>query len=333
MFTGNYSTHCIGMVIMLAVVMSGAAVTAHAEELAAPGEPHIRIIVDADTANEIDDLFAIVRALIAPEFRVEGLTPAHWTRKDSVKKSQYLNECILDKMGLRDAIPHPRGAERAMPDKRTAVDSPAARHIIARAHAGGPDDKLYVVALGAATNLASALLLDPTITDKVVFAFIDGDYKDGRWGPGIYNWRNDIHAVQAIFESNVEYYHMPAPTVSGDLVMRKSDVIPRLKGQGGVWDFLADFWETGGPFFDAGRFGERWIMWDIALIQAILRPELATSRVVGAPRVRGVREIEQFPDNPRRVTVYTDINVEGMLDDFWRAAEAAMRHASPSSSR
>ena len=28
-----------------------------------------RIIIDADTANEIDDFYAIVRGLLAPEFR------------------------------------------------------------------------------------------------------------------------------------------------------------------------------------------------------------------------------------------------------------------------
>jgi len=287
-----------------------------------PDRERMRIIVDADTANEIDDLFAIVRALIAPEFQVEGLTSAHWTGEDSLEKSQELNERILDKMGLRNEIPHPRGAEHAMPDKFTPVDSPAAQHIIERAHAGSPEDRLYVVALGACTNLASALLLDPTIEDKVVFAFIDGDYNNNRWGPGIYNWRNDIHAVQAIFESEVEYYHMPARTVSGDFVMRKSETVPRLEGRGGVWDYLAGFWETGGPFFDEGRFGERWIMWDIALIQALLRPELATWKEVGAPRVHGATDVEQFHDNPRRVTVAVDIDVDGMLADYWKAVEA-----------
>jgi purine nucleosidase len=307
------------------VGISAAVWTADVGSLPTSAKGKLRIIIDADTANEIDDLFAIVRALIAPEFQVEGLTSSHWLGHDSVHKSQHLNERILDEMGLRETIPHPRGAAKAMPDKRTPVDSPAARHIIARAHAGGPEGKLHVVALGAASNLASALLLDPSIQDKVLFAFIDGDFKEGRWGPGIYNWSNDIHAVQVIFESNVDYHHMPAPTVSGNFIMKKSEVIPRLKGRGGVWDFLAEFWETGGPFFDEKRFGERWIMWDIALVQALLRPELASAKVVGAPRVHDVREVEQFPDNPRRVTVYTGIDVEGMVADFWQAVESAMR--------
>jgi purine nucleosidase len=141
-------------------------------------------------------------------------------------------------------------------------------------------------------------------------------------GPGIYNWPIDIHAVQVIFESNVEYIHMPAPTVSGDLIMNKSEVIPRLKGRGEVWDFLAGYWETGGPFQDH-TFGEERIMWDIALVNALLRPELATTQVVGAPKVHDAQKVEQFPDNPRRVTVFSAINSEGILADFWEAVESA----------
>ena len=277
-----------------------------------------RLIIDADTANEIDDFYAIVRALLAPELRVEGLCSATFDRNpplNNIRASQQFNEEILSHLGLSESIPAPMGAARRMPDKSTPVDSPAARHIIQRAHAGSPDDKLWVIATGPCTNLASALLIDPTIRDKVVFAFIDGDYSDGRWGPGLCNWVNDIHAVQAIFESNVEYFHMPAPSVSGMLKMRKTDAEGHLAGRGGIHDYLLRRWETVAPQ------GQLWTMWDIALVEAILRPDLATAQTVGAPTVHGVQEVEQYPDNPRRVTVWVDINVGGMLVDFWRALD------------
>ncbi|WP_161602246.1 nucleoside hydrolase [Tautonia marina] len=287
----------------------------------------VRVIVDADTANEIDDLYAIVRALVAPEFRVEGVTSAHWTRSTkpntTVHQSQMLNEQLLDRMGLRERIPHPIGADRSMPDPSTPVDSPAARHIIERAHAGGPDDTLIVFALGACTNLASALLLDPSIESKVIFAFIDGDYKDGQWGPGIFNWKNDIHAVKAIFESNVEYIHMPARSVSVEMELAKREVDEHLKGRGGVWDLLVERWET----FPRTANRATKTMWDLALIEAVLRPELATPVVVGAPIIHDAETVEQLPNNPRRVTVFQAIDAEGMRRDFWKAIDAAMAEA------
>ena len=159
-------------------------------------------------------------------FKSRGSVRRHLARTrqpDNIRASQQFNEEILAHLGLSGKIPAPMGAARPMPDKKTPADSPAARHIIKCAHAGGPGNKLWVIATGQCTNLASALLIDPTISDKVVFAFIDGDFKNGAWGPGIYNWKNDIHAVQAIFESDVEYFHMPAPSVSGQLKMAKAD--------------------------------------------------------------------------------------------------------------
>jgi inosine-uridine nucleoside N-ribohydrolase len=284
----------------------------------------VRVIVDADTANEIDDLYAIVRALVAPEFRVEGLTSAHFTRStesnDTVHHSQRFNEQILDAMHLRDSIPHPVGAERSMPAPNVPVDSPAARWIIERAHAGGPDDKLLVIALGACTNLASALVIDPSIESKVVFAFIDGDFKDRQWGPGIFNWRNDIHAVKAIFESKVEYVHMPARSVSIEMQLTKQAVDEHLKGQGGVWDLLVERWET----FPRTAKSQSKVMWDIALIEAILRPELATAVMVGAPIIHDAQTVEQYPDNPRQVKVFEAIDAAGMSQDFWQALDAAI---------
>lgn len=288
------------------------------------GQSPMRVIVDADTANEIDDLYAIVRALIAPEFQVEGITSAHFTRStqsnDTVHQSQRFNEQILDAMNLRDKIPHPVGGDRSMESPTSPVDSPAARLIIERAHAGGPNDKLTVMALGACTNLASALVIDPTIKDKVVFAFIDGDYKDGQWGPGIFNWRNDIHAVKAIFESDVEYYHMPARSVSIEMKLSKRDVDEHMKGKGGVWDLLVDRWET----FPRTAKSKEKVMWDIALVEALLRPSLATKQVVGAPIIHDASNVDQYPENPRKVTVFEAIDAEGMRDDFWNAVDLAI---------
>ncbi|WP_339912326.1 nucleoside hydrolase [Symmachiella dynata] len=309
----------IRLVLSLLVVLFGTFGSAGA------ADDSVRVIVDADTANEIDDVYAIVRALVAPEFRVEGLTSAHFTRStkpnDTVHRSQVINEQILDAMGLRDSMPHPVGADRSMTAPTKPVDSPAARLIIERAHAGGPDDKLVVFALGACTNLASALVLDPSIEPKVVFAFIDGDYKNGRWGPGIFNWKNDIHAVKAIFESNVEYIHMPARSVSVEMELSKKDVDMHMKGRGGVWDLMVNRWET----FPRTAKSQKKTMWDVALIEAVLRPKLATPVVVGAPIIHNAGKVEQFPDNPRRVKVFEAIDAQGMQNDFWEAMDAAIQ--------
>ena len=46
--------------------------------LGVAGRVPIPLIVDADTANEVDDLYAIAIALLAPELDVRGLTSAQY---------------------------------------------------------------------------------------------------------------------------------------------------------------------------------------------------------------------------------------------------------------
>jgi inosine-uridine nucleoside N-ribohydrolase len=74
----------------------------------------LRVVIDADTANEVDDPFAIVRALRAPELDVVGLSSAqwqvsHWATPQTLEDSQRLNEFLLGHLGRGD-LPHPRGA-------------------------------------------------------------------------------------------------------------------------------------------------------------------------------------------------------------------------------
>src|SRR5690606_3233750 len=122
-----------------------------------------------------------------------------------------------------------------------------------------------------------------------------------------------------IFESGVEYLHMPAPSVSGEMTLSKQEVDEHLKGRGGVWDLLVERWETHPHSADK----QRWTMWDIALIEAILRPELARRPEIRSPIIHDAETVEQHPENPRKVTVFEAIDAEGMRRDFWEALDAA----------
>ena len=62
------------------------------------------------------------------------------------------------------------------------------------------DDLLYVAAIGAITNVASAILMKPEIINKIVVVWLGGhalNWKDTRE----YNLHQDIHASRIIFNS------------------------------------------------------------------------------------------------------------------------------------
>lgn len=111
-----------------------------------------RLILDADTANEIDDLFAIVRMLHQQRFNVIGLSSAQWFHylgdPDSVAASQRDNETMLKLMGRQD-LPAPKGSNEPMGKPwggDEAKDSAAAIHHRARQGNGPrriPDRRLH----------------------------------------------------------------------------------------------------------------------------------------------------------------------------------------------
>ena len=65
----------------------------------------IPLIIDADTANELDDLFAIARAISEPNFNILAINSAQFNNSpmassNSVMESQLLNQKIISKICL-----------------------------------------------------------------------------------------------------------------------------------------------------------------------------------------------------------------------------------------
>ncbi|MDR3717203.1 MAG: nucleoside hydrolase [Bryobacteraceae bacterium] len=276
-----------------------------------------KILLDSDTANEIDDLYAITRALLEPGFQVLGLSSAQWNTRlsppDTVAESQKLNTEILRLMG-RQEIPAPMGSEMIMGKPwggDEPRDSPAARLMIREARAMPSGAKLTIVNTGAVTNVASAIKLAPDIVPRIAVYLMGAHYFADRkvWNKDEFNVRNDLNATNFLLNAEgLELHVMPA-NVCGKLVFPQAETLRQLQGQGGIWDYLAARWLSFSPE------SEQWVMWDLALVEALARPGLAKEAQFRTP-----------PENVQRdVFVYTDIDAAAMQSDWWRMAEAAQK--------
>jgi len=275
----------------------------------------IPLILDADTANEIDDLYAIVRALLEPRFDVKGLTSAQWRHhlspKETAIESQKLNEDILRLMGLT-AIPHPMGSEMIMGKPWGGYESrksPATAFMIETARAMPKGQKLSIACLGAVTNLASAVKLAPDIVPRIKCYTMSCQFDPQKkiWNKDEFNCRRDLNAANYLFNTKGLELHIMTATTSRDLRFQQDVVKAKLLGKGGIWDYLAKRWLTFSPN------SKTWIFWDLALIEAMVRPELAKEETFLAP-----------PENTQRlIHVYTDIDQEAMEADWWRVVREA----------
>ncbi|MEA2063142.1 MAG: nucleoside hydrolase [Gemmatimonadota bacterium] len=173
---------------------------------ACPLSARMRIIIDTDAACERDDQYAITYALLSPEyFEIEGFTAVH-NGPGTLEENFLEIHNILGLAGV-GGIPVYRGAAGPMSSAGEPVQSDAVRFIIERSKVMDRG-KLLVLGIGAATNLASAVLLDPLIKKRVTFAWLGGtDWPDGAGGE--HNSLQDPAAQRVLFTSGVKLKYIP----------------------------------------------------------------------------------------------------------------------------
>lgn len=171
---------------------------------AAPWPPPsgaLPVIIDTDTGNEVDDQYALALALGAPgRLRLEGLIAAHFGDAGGptgIDKSYAEIERVLEKAGLPGRFPIKRGADpfqyRDRPPSSEGVD-----FIIERARRATPDDPLWLVLLGPATDAAAALRKAPDIADRLIVFW----HGRTQWPVRCWNFNayNDARAARLLFE-------------------------------------------------------------------------------------------------------------------------------------
>jgi inosine-uridine nucleoside N-ribohydrolase len=285
------------------------AITTCAAERGGNGRP--KLILDTDSANEIDDMYAIVRILNQDRFDVLGLNSTQWLHylgdPQSVQASQKVNEELLRLLGRTDLQSHlgseePMGKPWGGDDPK---DSAAARFIIKQARALPAGERLHVVCLGATTNLATAIKRAPEIVPKLR-AYLMGfryDVTTGVWNKSEFNVRRDLNAADFLLNSEALELHVMSATVSRVFTFDRDDTFRRHQNMSELGEYLTGKWKA--------RFANNktWVMWDLALVEALIRPELAHEVLVDTP-----------PENTRReVWMYDSIQPQAMRDDYWSA--------------
>ncbi|TWT68467.1 family 16 glycoside hydrolase [Crateriforma conspicua] len=272
-----------------------------------------KLILDCDTANEIDDLYAIVRMLHQDQFQVLGLTSTQWLHylgdPDSVQASQRMNEELLRRM-RRDDLPTPMGSEEPMGKPWGGTDpkdSPACQFIIEQARSIPDDKSLIVVCTGATTNLASAIRMAPEIAPKIKCYCMGFRYDEstGAWNKSEFNVRRDLNAADFLLSHPEVEMHVMTATLSQAYKFDQKDSFRRQSQMGPVGAYLTEAWTRRFPD------SQKWVMWDLALVEAMLHPEMANEKQVPGPPENGGRPI----------WVYDRIDVDAMRDDFWNTVQ------------
>ncbi|WP_298827379.1 nucleoside hydrolase [uncultured Piscinibacter sp.] len=274
----------------------------------APRAGRVRVVIDSDAANEIDDPFAIAWALRVPErLQVEAVyaTPYSFAHRRpqlrlqqhrqfdppgiGMERSHAAIVQVFEALGLDPGGRLWRGSTRYLDSLDAPERSEATDHLIATALATPEDEPLYVVAIGCATNVANALLLEPAIAGRIVVVWTSGYPSHAPHPNHSFNLEQDLLASQWLLDSGVPHVYLPGFHVGAQLRLSLPEMERWVKGRGAIGDHLFDLythnplWELLGiDSFEA----HSWVIWDLINIAWLIEPDWVASGVVRTPRLR-----------------------------------------------
>ncbi|NLY61661.1 MAG: nucleoside hydrolase [Clostridiales bacterium] len=282
----------------------------------------VKAILDTDTYNEIDDQYALAYMLKCHEkFQVLALHAAPFSNdkadypKLGMLKSYDEIKNILGLMGRQDLYDIVyKGSETYLKDEQTPVISPAAENLVRLAKEMPEGESLYVIAIGAITNVASALLMDPSIKEKIVVVWLGGHayhMNDNRE----FNLSQDIAAARVIFGCGVPVVQLPCIGVVDKLTISQPEIEYWLKGKNPLCDYLSDITIKEAKIYSNIPTWTR-VIWDVSAIAWFLEDDFMQDRLEYSPIPTYDHKIA-FSKDRHMIRYVFNINRDKIVNDLF----------------
>ena len=239
-------------------------------------ERRIDVVLDTDAYNEIDDQFAIAYLLrseeklhteaiyAAPFFNSNSESPSDGMEKSYNEIFKVLSLCGRD--DLSDKVF--RGSTEYLRGEDQPVISDAARDLATRAMKYTANEPLYVVAIGAITNIASALLINPEIKDKIVVVWLGGHSLEYN-SVNEFNMVQDIAAARVVMGCGVPFVQLPCLGVVSEFRLSEAECDAWLVGKTPLSDYLAKNTKRAANSYAEGKPWTR-VIWDVCAVAWLL---------------------------------------------------------------
>ena len=278
----------------------------------------VKTILDTDTYNEIDDQFALVQMLLSKErIDVLSINAAPFSmnnRSDDPQKGMELSYeeifRLLKKINFKKNNFVFKGSTKYVGFDKKPIDSPAADNIIENALKCSESDPLYVVAIGAITNVASAILKEPEIINKIVVVWLGGN---ALYWPenNEFNLKQDIGGAQVLFDSGVSLVLVPCKGVTSHLISTVPEIEKYIEPHGEIGKFLAMRFKE----YNNNHKGWSKEIWDMAAVSWVLNEEWAPTTIAPSPILLDDKTWT-FDENRHPIKIVYDIKRDLILQDF-----------------
>lgn len=287
------------------------------EMLRPPAKKPVQMVLDTDTYNEIDDQFAVVYALISPELDVQALyaAPFHNDRSsgpgDGMEKSYEEILRVLDRLGKSPEGFVFKGSTHWIKDVKEPERSPAALDLIERAKKSSPQDPLYVAAVGAITNVANAILIEPAIVQNIVVVWLGGN---GHNWPNQreFNYMQDLKASRTIFDSGVPVVQLPCTPIVTHFTTTVPEMERYVGGRGPIGDYLLTIFKD----YHKDHFAWSKVLWDMTAIAWLVNDKWLPSDLLHSPIVTD-NYTYSFDSSRHLIRVVNFVHRDPIFRDFF----------------
>lgn len=292
-------------------------------KLLAPRPGKLRAVLDTDTYNEIDDQFALVQAILSPDrIELEAIYAAPFFNDRSTGPGHGMELsygeilALLERLDVKSDGYVFRGVNDYVGAAKKALPAPAVDDLIARARAGSLDNPLYVIAIGAISNVASALLKAPDIIDRTVVVWLGGNSIE--WpNQQEFNLKQDVGGAQVLFDSGVPLVVLPCWGVVSHLHSSVPEIEKYVEPYGEIGKFLAMRFKE----YETDHTGWAKEIWDMAAVAWLIDDSWTPSVLVPTPILTD--NVTYSIDRGRPVMRYvTNVKRNPIMQDFIRKLQA-----------
>ena len=273
------------------------------------------IILDTDAYNEVDDQYTIAYAMqsservnlmalcAAPFYNERSTSPG-----DGMLQSYHEIFKITKLVDPECKIPIYRGSDTILTSKKIPVESEAADKIGELVL--GSDEPVYIVAIGAITNVASAIIKYPEIVKKSAVIWLGGHAL--HWpNTAEFNLRGDVLAAQVVFESGIPLLQIPCAGVCTEFLTSIPELEYYLGNKNALCDYLLNITRT----YPKDTFGWSKVIWDVTAVAVFTKPQAFDMAIMPRPFITPDMKYAFDMANPhyiygrrlRRDPIYADL--------------------------
>ena len=282
-------------------------------------EKRIRVILDTDAACEADDPFAIAHAVLSPKLILKGIVAEHFAKPGSMRCSHDAVRRLMNAMHRTENLlygeEYPLNREGPLSEGVAFMIEEALRE---------DSHPLFILCLGALSNIARALEAAPDIAENITIVTIGGHSHDITEAPfREFNFGNDPEAANAVLGSKAEVWQIPS-SVYGSMCVGLAELQRRVLPCGEAGRYLFEQMVAYNKTDHASwTCGESWSLGDSPAVGVTLMPQCGRSHRVRIKQVNPDTTYTDLPDG-RLIKLYDSIDARYILEDFFSKLEATM---------